>query len=759
MENSASNHAADAGQVEDAHFQKVLNSIIEKIHQADRLQEVMPSIEGEILQLLNAERLTVYQKSKNDKEIVSKYKSGTDIKEIRVPLSSTSIAGYAALTQSTLVVKNVYDTEELSKIHPNLKFQHNYDKVSGFLTSSVLAVPIKFQSVMLGVLQLLNRRSGGEFTAEERSRADKMAAIIGQKFRYEFNCTKGPFDYLVQTNKIKAARLAELEKAAKREGCQLSEVLLRDGRVSRYEIGTSLESFYQVPFVTFDPGVKVPRELLNGINETYLQKQLWVPIEKSGTKVTILIDDPSDVSRIMEIQRTISAKEYIFKVGLPDDIRKYLGQTVAAQGGEKNLHELVGKLKDESSEQLVESNFEVVDENTATVIQLVNKLIYDAYECRSSDIHIEPGKGRAETTVRIRVDGLCRTHLSLPASHSQAVVSRIKIMSGLDISERRKPQDGKFMLKFGGQAIELRVATIPTVNGEEVVLRILASCEPMPIEGMGFGARNLEKIEHILRQPHGLFLVVGPTGSGKTTTLHSILGHINTPEKKIWTAEDPVEITQVGLHQLQVMPKIGLTFANALRAFLRADPDVIMIGEMRDQETARSAVEASLTGHLVLSTLHTNSAAETVVRLLDLGLDPLSFSDALLGVLAQRLVRTLCGRCKEPHAVTEDEVLTLKQYYGEEHFAELEIKVGVTQIYSAKGCEHCLDSGYRGRTGIYELLFSSDQVRNLIARKAGAHEIKDAAIKDGTRILIQDGIQKILAGITDLSQIKRAAAT
>jgi type II secretory ATPase GspE/PulE/Tfp pilus assembly ATPase PilB-like protein len=743
--------------VDEVQFQTILNGIVEKIHASDSLLEVMPSIESDILSVLNAQRITVYQKSKNDREIISKYKSGTDIKEIRIPLSPNSIAGYTALSQSTLVIKNVYDNSELSGIHPKLKFEQSYDKLSGFLTSSILAIPIKFQSVLLGVLQVLNRRGGGEFSEEEKLRADKIATILGQKFRYEFHCTKSPFDYLVQTKKIKPEQLADLEKRAKKEGLKVSELLLRDGGITRFELGTSLESYYQVPFITFDPNLKVPRELLKGINDSYLLKQLWVPIEGDADKVVILMDDPSDATRIMEIQRTISSKEYVFKVGLPDDIRRFLGQNVTVGANDKNLHELVGKLQDENQEEHVE-NFETVDENAATVIQLVNKLILEAYEGRASDIHIEPGKGRANTSVRFRVDGLCRPHLSLPASHSQAVVSRIKIISGLDISERRKPQDGKCLLKFRGQPVELRVATIPTVNGEEVVMRILASSEPLPVEKMNFSKRNLEEIKTILQHPHGIFLVVGPTGSGKTTTLHSVLGHINTPEKKIWTAEDPVEITQPGLHQLQVAPKIGLTFAGALRAFLRADPDVIMIGEMRDQETAHAGVEASLTGHLVFSTLHTNSAAETIVRLLDLGLDPLSFADALLGVLAQRLVRTLCPKCKEAQPIKDDEVASLKAYYGEQHFDELKVEAGKTIIYKAKGCDHCSGSGYRGRTGIHELLVASDQVRQLVAKSASATEIRDAAMKEGTRTLMQDGIAKLISGVTDLTQIKRVAA-
>ena len=337
-------------------------------------------------------------------------------------------------------------------------------------------------------------------------------------------------------------------------------------------------------------------------------------------------------------------------------------------------------------------------------------------------------------------------------------MSRIKIMSGLDIAERRKPQDGKCAVRFRGQPIELRVATIPTVNGESVVLRILAASEPLPVEKLNLSERNISELKKLVVRPHGIMLVVGPTGSGKTTTLHAVLGHINTPERKIWTAEDPVEITQSGLQQVQVLPKIGFDFAAALRSFLRADPDVIMIGEMRDRETASSGIEASLTGHMVFSTLHTNSAAETVTRLLDMGIDPISFSDALLGVLAQRLVRTLCDKCKQAYQPTTREIESLIHYYGEQYFDELNVDRAGLTLYKAKGCEHCAGSGYRGRTGVHELLVSSPEMIELIYKNATAGEIHSLSVQQGMRTLMQDGIAKLLRGQTDIEQIMKVAS-
>jgi type II secretory ATPase GspE/PulE/Tfp pilus assembly ATPase PilB-like protein len=331
-------------------------------------------------------------------------------------------------------------------------------------------------------------------------------------------------------------------------------------------------------------------------------------------------------------------------------------------------------------------------------------------------------------------------------------------MSNLDITERRIPQDG--IIKFRrpkGDEIELRVATIPTQGSlEDVVMRILAKGETMPLEDMGLSARNFKELAEVLKKPYGMCLVVGPTGSGKTTTLHAALHHINKPDTKIWTAEDPVEITQYGLRQVQVNPKIGFDFAAAMRAFLRADPDVIMVGEMRDYETAKTGVEASLTGHLVFSTLHTNSAPETIVRLLDMGIDPLNFADSLLGILAQRLVRTLCKQCKEKYHATQEEYDELAQSYGEELFETLHIPYNEDfTLHRPKGCSACDNTGYKGRMGIHELLVSTDGVKELIQKHASVEQIRELAIKQGMRTLLQDGIEKVLQGRADFLQVRR----
>lgn len=416
----------------------------------------------------------------------------------------------------------------------------------------------------------------------------------------------------------------------------------------------------------------------------------------------------------------------------------------------------------------------VVEQSDNTLVKLINSMITEAYHQRASDIHIEPYPGREHLQIRFRVDGELRPYLELPASYRNALIARIKIMCDLDISERRRPQDGKLNFsKFGGVPIELRVATIPTVSGlEDVVMRLLTTYRPFALNDLRLSPENLRRYEWTLQKPHGLFLCVGPTGSGKTTTLHAGLQRLNQPHKKIWTAEDPVEITQRGLRQIQVNPKIGWTFSSALRALLRADPDVIMVGEVRDRETAEIAIEASLTGHLVFSTLHTNSAAETIIRLIDLGVDPFSFADSLQGILAQRLVRKLCTDCTQvtplPDSVLDEWAADFLAAMPQSALTLDDVKHqwrttfgrnGVLEMHTAHGCERCGHTGFRGRLALHEFLLNSAELRYLTQRRAHPAELQQQAVREGMRTLRQDGIEKVLQGWTSMAEVRSSASS
>ncbi|MBF0453541.1 MAG: GspE/PulE family protein [Magnetococcales bacterium] len=736
-------------------FSKIQSHIKKSITFAD----ILPEMEELMLNFLQAQRMTIYQSARNGQEIVSKYKTGQELFEIRLPLNANSIAGYVAVSGKEVLIDDVHDSEALTRIHKTLHFDGSYDRRSGFQSRSMMVVPIRRGAPLLGVLQVINKVNGEQFSQEDMQFASYLAETLAHKFHEEFEGTNDPYEYLVIKGMATWDKIDSFKKRVKKEGVSMTYLLVSEMKIPPEVVAASLESYFQVPFMRYDPKIVPPKRLLKKLNMSYLRRQRWVPLAgELDEELVILIDDPSDASRQMEIQRALPAKKYIFRVGFAEDILQYLG------GGSVSsyLHGLAGKLEDEDVEEAdrIDEGEEAseINENESTIIQLVNRLIIDAQRAGASDIHIEPSRGNTPSGVRLRIDGICRQALEIPSTHIKAVLSRIKIMARMDIAERRKPQDGKIIVRVKGLPLELRVATIPTVYGESAVMRVLASGGGLTFDKLNLSENNYKNLEKLVTNPQGILLVVGPTGSGKTTTLHAVIGRINTAERKIWTAEDPVEITQKGLQQVQIDHKIGFDFSTALRAFLRADPDVILIGEMRDRETAHSGIEASLTGHLVFSTLHTNSATETVIRLLDLGMDPLNFADALLGILAQRLVRTLCENCKQHYKPSPEEWQRLINLYGADLFDELELNREETVLFEAGGCGKCGKTGYKGRTGIHELLVASREIKKLIARRATAEELRLSGMNEGMRTLIQDGVIKVIRGQIDLSQLFRVTS-
>lgn len=547
---------------------------------------------------------------------------------------------------------------------------------------------------------------------------------------------------------------------AHEQGLDLEGILLDQYCVPKDALGTALSDFYQCPYLPFDERTIIDADLLKPLNVDYLRKNAWIPIARRGSLVDVLTNDPHDLDKGWDVRRAFPGLTIRYAVGLRRDIEQFLlmatGQATTSSIG-AILGELVNEIRVEHRN---EGSFSAIDENDSAIVRLVNHIITEADRVGASDIHIEPYADRKETTVRFRVDGTCFAYMQIPAAYRRAVVSRLKIMANLDIAERRKPQDGKIRYRLSkDREIELRVATLPTTaSDEDAVLRLLTAKEPMVLDSMEIASGTFHAIKAMAEKPHGMILCVGPTGSGKTTTLHAILKQINSDERKIWTAEDPIEITQDGLRQVQVHSKIGLTFAAALRAFLRADPDVIMIGEMRDRETADIAIEASLTGHLVLSTLHTNSAVETVVRLLDLGCDSFNFADAILGVLAQRLCKRLCVHCKEAYHPTPQEYDELVREYGISGWERLGIAYAEHLIlYKEKGCEACNGTGFKGRVPLHELLRGTEDIKNLIQSKTGVAGLRELAMKEGMITLLQDGIRKTLQGMTTYRAVRAVA--
>jgi type II secretory ATPase GspE/PulE/Tfp pilus assembly ATPase PilB-like protein len=488
-----------------------------------------------------------------------------------------------------------------------------------------------------------------------------------------------------------------------------------------------------------------------------------VPLKWSKKGVDILVDDPKDLRKTDHIKALMPNQKINFSVGFKEDIESFINHFFdpkvekLTENAYENLDDIIPDISFEEEDES-EEDATGLDESSSQVVKFVDQVLVTAFRNKASDIHVEPSAISRKTTIRFRTDGVCHEYIQVPNAMAPAIVSRLKIMADLDIAERRLPQDGKIRFKRKGiPEFELRVSTMPTAGRfEDAVLRILTKSGALKLDELGFSERNLEVLQRTIRRPYGLILCVGPTGSGKTTTLHSALASINEPDVKIWTAEDPVEITQAGLRQVQVKPKIGLDFARIMRGFLRLDPDIIMIGEMRDRETAATAIEASLTGHLVLSTLHTNNAPETLTRLLDMGMNPLNIADSFLAVVAQRLVRKLCTDCIETYHPDQEEFDYIVKDYGEKPFKALGVEYDPSfELHRSVGCERCNGSGYKGRMGIHELIEGTPEIKMLIKKQATSQDLAKQAITDGMTTLKQDGVHKVFEGISDMREVRR----
>ncbi len=573
------------------------------------------------------------------------------------------------------------------------------------------------------------------------------------------------YDYLIRNKIVTTNQLQEALAIAKKMNKSVEFVLVDRFGIQKDEVGKSLSMYFGCPFRDFDEEFPIPFELISKLKRSFLLYYVWVPLSWSKKGVEILVDDLEDLRKTDHIKALMTNQKIIFSVGLKEDVVKYINHffspraEAASTTDFENLDDIIPDVAFEEEEE-IEDDISGLDESSSQVVKFVDQVLITAFRKNASDIHIEPSPVTRKTTIRFRTDGVCHEYVQLPNTMAPAIVSRLKIMSELDIAEKRLPQDGKIKLKRKGiPEFELRVSTMPTAGRfEDVVLRILTRSNSFNLDEIGLRERNLKVLEKIIQRPYGLILCVGPTGSGKTTTLHSALGYINKPDVKIWTAEDPVEITQSGLRQVQVRPKIGLDFARIMRGFLRLDPDIIMIGEMRDRETAAAAIEASLTGHLVLSTLHTNNAPETLTRLLDMGMNPLNIADSFLGVLAQRLVRRLCNKCRESYNPLEDEFEDIEADFGKKALA----RAGYTyssrlELFRSLGCENCSGSGYKDRMGIHELMAGTPEIKILIKKHATSQELAKQAAKQGMETLKQDGIHKVFEGKTDIREVRRVS--
>lgn len=763
-------------------FYRQLQQVTARIHETENIEQLMLEVSPDICKLLNADRLTLYAVNEDQSAIVSKLKTGLNTsRELKLPISPQSLAGYAAYSRQMLNLADVYDDEALKQIHPALTFLKEVDKRSGYRTKQMLVTPILEGGTLYGVLQVINNKSDQPFGELEVEGVGQLCKTLGTAIRQRLQKAgegqrrkASKYDGLVADGVLTDEELRRCVQEAREQGLSVEQLLTTTYQLQPAQIGASLARFFGVPYEPFNTG-RIRSEMLHGpLKRDFAEGQGWIPLEESPEGLVIMCTDPEATRGARVVPQVFPRiSKFAYRVTTQVEFEQTLDQLFGAidtTSIDQLLADMGGPLGDEENDESLES---AAADNE--LVKFVNKVIIDAYHQKASDIHIEPMPGKLKTGIRFRIDGALVPYIEVPAHFRQAMVTRLKIMCDLDISERRKPQDGKIKFKkYGPLDIELRVATIPSAGGvEDVVMRILAAGEPIPLEKLGLMPHNRERLEATVSKPYGLFYVCGPTGSGKTTTLHSILKFLNTPETKIWTAEDPVEITQKGLRQVQINRKAGIDFALVMRAFLRADPDIIMVGESRDKETVSMGIEASLTGHLVFSTLHTNSAPESITRLLDMGMDPFNFADALLGILAQRLARRLCD-CKEAYYPSTSEINSFIAEYADElrhtpawkadfsgeaqklfeDWVERYGDNGKLRFYKAVGCDKCNKTGYKGRLGLHELLIADDRIKKLVQERARVAEIFATAVESGMRTLKMDGMEKILLGQTDLKQVR-----
>jgi type II secretory ATPase GspE/PulE/Tfp pilus assembly ATPase PilB-like protein len=764
-------------------FQKQLQAVTNKIHATNNIDEIMLEVSADVCALFNADRLTIYSMGEDKQSIVSKVKTGLNsFKDLKLPIAEHSIAGYCALAKKTINIKDCYDDGELRGINPNLRFLQEVDKRTGYRTKQQLVAPISEagSGELIGIIQIINNKAGVPFgaLAEDGVAELSQTLAIAFKQRSKPQLVKTKYDYLIADAVLSAGEFELASRQARKKAVDVEQVLTEEFQVKIPAIGAALSKFFGVPYEAFKSDRVKPMDLLKNLKREYVESNQWVPIDDTKEGLVVLCLDPERIKSSRIASNVFPKARLLYKVTTQKDFKDTVNHFYGAEAVDSgDIGDMLSGMEDDSA--MVEGSGDTDEASAAAdneLVKLVNKVIIDAYNQGASDIHIEPYPGKAKTEIRFRKDGNLGPYIEVPASYRMAIAARIKIMCDLDISEKRKPQDGKIKFKkFGPLDIELRVATIPTQGGvEDIVMRILAAGEPIPLDKMGFSPRNLESLTNAVSKPYGLFFVCGPTGSGKTTTLHSVLKFLNTPDTKIWTAEDPVEITQKGLRQVQVNKKAGLDFAAVMKSFLRADPDIIMVGEMRDKETTSTGIEASLTGHLVFATLHTNSAPESIIRLLDMGMDPFNFSDALLGILAQRLARRMCS-CKQAYTPDAAELTSFLREYCDELMATSRFKAdpkgqmeavykdwvklygndkGQLQFYKTVGCDKCGGSGMKGRCGLHELLIATDKLKKLIQEHARVADMLAQCLEDGMRTLKQDGMEKCLTGVTTIKEVR-----
>ena len=555
-------------------------------------------------------------------------------------------------------------------------------------------------------------------------------------------------EVLLDMNLLDEASLEKARSIQREKAVPLSDALLSSGILSDHDMIQALSKQWNITLMNIIGEIEVDPSIIDKLPITFLRKYVMVPVRSHGDSMVVAVNDPTNQGPLFDISKIMALKDVKRVLAPKQEILAAINRLVAMK--KESAKDIMEDMAEEEEDEILKDLESIQDitvmETEAPIIRMVNRLMVQAFRERASDIHVEPYE--SDVKVRYRVDGILHDVLTLPKRIHSAVVSRIKVMATLNIAEKRLPQDGRIGIKLGDHSVDMRISTVPTVNGERVVMRILDKSSVLfGLEELGYYPDDLRAIERLIKQEHGIVLVTGPTGSGKTTSLYSMLNKINSPDKNILTIEDPIEYQLKGIGQIPVNTKVGLTFASGLRSIVRQDPDVILVGEIRDLETAEIAIQAALTGHLVFSTLHTNDSSSAITRLIDMGIEPFLVTSSVNAILAQRLVRKICPACRQEYFPEDESLLEIGLS------KEMLHKDGY--LFRGAGCRECIETGYKGRTGIYEILFMNDSIKSTILKTSDSNIIKNVAIKEGLHTLREDGARKVEDGITTIEEVLR----
>jgi type II secretory ATPase GspE/PulE/Tfp pilus assembly ATPase PilB-like protein len=761
-----------------------LDSFVSQIKNIDLNSASQDSLTDSLKNIFNCESATLLDYDDSRKELYSKNFRSHSSEEIRFQVSQKNLPGYVAATRKPLNIIDVYSREELSRHHQDLKYDDSWDEKNGFKARSIILIPLPHKNKLVGVMEIINKTDGKPFLEADFIRAKAIALVMGlalvkQKERKQNNETAGSknniqdkeptpskFSYLIANGFLTNDELTLISKKSKESGIDVEDLLIKELYLRPLDVGKSLESFYYIPYEGYEESVIKP-DLENYIIDVeILRNQSWVPIKNSTSSIVVLINDPTDKNAIETINTTFPGKKTEFRVGLKMDIQEYISCFYKAEESQ-NISETEILAEDKTLELATQEAPQTQAPEEQVVVtpdtsnSIFDEMLSTAIKQGVTDIHIEPGMEGKNLLIRLRKEGACRVFEEVPASLQNDIIKHIKTLAGLDLSVNQLPQNGKFVLPIDSNKYELSVVVFPTIgNLEDAMLRVSPIGKPVPryipITQMEFSDPNLDKIMSRIHASKGMILVTGPEGTGKTTTLHAFLGHLNTPEKKIVTAESPVDIVQSGLRQIQTNQEIGLNYSFALETFLLGNPDIIMIGEIEDATTLKLSNEAARE-RLVFSSLQARSTMDAIRIMREMNIDSNQFAETFLLIMAQKLVPSLCDACKEDYHPSQEEFDMLEKFYGSKSFSDLGFQYNDNlTLKKAVGCKQCIFTGYSGKIVLQEVLERTHELNRLIAEKAPLETIQTQALKDGMITMNQDGIYKIMSGDCDFKKIQEA---